>query len=201
MWDAVTLVLYSGCRQAPALAELTALYVGRTCSFWKEAAVMLWLEECVKEVLRRVDARDPAVEDCQNKSDVNELICCPCFWALHYVFIPLFQEKAEVPERTEEHPSSRSPFRDQRSCLKSASSAKLLATTHQHLIHSDIYSSKCKSVFRNGGCTVIYALLTNPDAYFTFWTTDWDPVGSSFGILMCKASADTVGLKRTYFSL
>lgn len=29
---------------------------------------MLWLEEMVKEVLRRVDAKDPVVEDCQNKS-------------------------------------------------------------------------------------------------------------------------------------
>ncbi|XP_020489401.1 transcription factor 25 [Labrus bergylta] len=53
--------------QPPALAELTALYVGRTCSLWREAAVMLWLEESVKEVLRRVDAKDPLVEDCQNK--------------------------------------------------------------------------------------------------------------------------------------
>ncbi|XP_072236564.1 ribosome quality control complex subunit TCF25 [Leuresthes tenuis] len=53
--------------QPPALAELTALYVGRTCSLWREATVMLWLEESVKEVLRRVDAKDPHVEDCQNK--------------------------------------------------------------------------------------------------------------------------------------
>lgn len=57
----------SVCRQPPALAELTALYVGRTCSLWREAAVMLWLEESVKEVLRRVDTEDPLVEDCQNK--------------------------------------------------------------------------------------------------------------------------------------
>lgn len=54
-------------RQPPALAELTALYVGRTHSLWREAAVMLWLEESVKEVLRRVDAKDPLVEDCLNK--------------------------------------------------------------------------------------------------------------------------------------
>ncbi|XP_059211633.1 transcription factor 25 [Centropristis striata] len=53
--------------QPPALAELTALYVGRTHSLWREAAVMLWLEESVKEVLRRVDAKDTLVEDCQNK--------------------------------------------------------------------------------------------------------------------------------------
>ncbi|KAL3065393.1 hypothetical protein OYC64_015545 [Pagothenia borchgrevinki] len=53
--------------QPPALAELTSLYVGRTHSLWREAAVMLWLEESVKEVLRRVDAKDPLVEECQNK--------------------------------------------------------------------------------------------------------------------------------------
>ncbi|XP_063332767.1 transcription factor 25 [Pelmatolapia mariae] len=54
-------------RQLPALAELTGLYVGRTYTLWREATVMLWLEETVKEVLRRVDAKDPVVEDCQNK--------------------------------------------------------------------------------------------------------------------------------------
>ncbi|XP_055363427.1 transcription factor 25 [Betta splendens] len=53
--------------QPLALAELIALYVGRTYNLWREAAVMLWLEETVKEVLRRVDAKDPLVEDSQNK--------------------------------------------------------------------------------------------------------------------------------------
>ncbi|XP_040904956.1 transcription factor 25 isoform X2 [Toxotes jaculatrix] len=53
--------------QPPALAELTALYVGRTYTMWREAAVMLWLEESVKEVLHRVDSKDPVVEDFQNK--------------------------------------------------------------------------------------------------------------------------------------
>lgn len=53
--------------QPQALTELTALYVGRTFNLWKEAAVMLWLETNVKEVLHRVDVKDPLVEDCQNK--------------------------------------------------------------------------------------------------------------------------------------
>lgn len=61
------IALLSVSRQLPALAELTSLYVGRTYSLWREGAVMLWLEETVKEVLRRVDAKDPFVEDCQNK--------------------------------------------------------------------------------------------------------------------------------------
>ncbi|KAF3832571.1 hypothetical protein F7725_026236 [Dissostichus mawsoni] len=59
--------------QPPALAELTSLYVGRTHSLWREAAVMLWLEESVKEVLRRVDAKDPLVEECQNNN--HDFIC------------------------------------------------------------------------------------------------------------------------------
>uniref|UniRef100_A0A8C7CY60 Transcription factor 25 (basic helix-loop-helix) n=1 Tax=Oncorhynchus kisutch TaxID=8019 RepID=A0A8C7CY60_ONCKI len=53
--------------QSPALAELVSLYVGRTHTLWREGGVLLWLEECVREVLRRVDAKDPLVEDCQNK--------------------------------------------------------------------------------------------------------------------------------------
>ncbi|XP_077570103.1 ribosome quality control complex subunit TCF25 [Stigmatopora nigra] len=53
--------------QLPALAELTALYIGRMHSLWREAAVMLWLEESVKEVLCRIDANDPLVEECRNK--------------------------------------------------------------------------------------------------------------------------------------
>ncbi|KAF3686373.1 Transcription factor 25 [Channa argus] len=53
--------------QPPALAELVALYVGRTYNLWREAPVMIWLEESVKEVLRRVEAQDPLVEESQNK--------------------------------------------------------------------------------------------------------------------------------------
>uniref|UniRef100_A0A673YS92 Transcription factor 25 (basic helix-loop-helix) n=1 Tax=Salmo trutta TaxID=8032 RepID=A0A673YS92_SALTR len=52
---------------SPALAELVSLYVGRTHTLWREGGVLLWLEECVREVLRRVDTKDPLVEDCQNK--------------------------------------------------------------------------------------------------------------------------------------
>uniref|UniRef100_A0A8C7RSD7 Transcription factor 25 n=1 Tax=Oncorhynchus mykiss TaxID=8022 RepID=A0A8C7RSD7_ONCMY len=54
-------------QQTPALAELVSLYVGRTHTLWREGGVLLWLEECVREVLRRVDSKDPLVEDCQNK--------------------------------------------------------------------------------------------------------------------------------------
>ncbi|MCJ8733620.1 hypothetical protein PDJAM_G00225710 [Pangasius djambal] len=53
--------------QPPALLELMGLYVGRCHSLWKEAGVMLWMEGNVREVLRRVDVKDPLVEDCQNK--------------------------------------------------------------------------------------------------------------------------------------
>lgn len=39
---------------------------------------MLWLEESVKEVLHRVDASDPLVEDCRNKWDADEALCYRC---------------------------------------------------------------------------------------------------------------------------
>uniref|UniRef100_A0A8C5DKM4 Transcription factor 25 n=1 Tax=Gouania willdenowi TaxID=441366 RepID=A0A8C5DKM4_GOUWI len=61
--------------QPPALTQLTALYVGRTYNLWREAPVMLWLEESVQEVLHRVNDKDPRVEECQNK--VNMLIFSP----------------------------------------------------------------------------------------------------------------------------
>ncbi|KAI7802918.1 transcription factor 25 isoform X1 [Triplophysa rosa] len=53
--------------QPPALSELVFLYVGRCHSLWKDAGLMLWLEENVEKVLKRVDTHDPYVEECQNK--------------------------------------------------------------------------------------------------------------------------------------
>ncbi|XP_072321810.1 ribosome quality control complex subunit TCF25 isoform X2 [Eucyclogobius newberryi] len=53
--------------QPQALAELTALFVGRSFILWKEAPVMQWLETNVQIVLHRVDVKDPLVEDYLNK--------------------------------------------------------------------------------------------------------------------------------------
>lgn len=53
--------------QSPALAQLIALYVGRSHTLWKETGVLLWLENNVRETLRRVDAQDPFVDECLNK--------------------------------------------------------------------------------------------------------------------------------------
>ncbi|XP_063044970.1 transcription factor 25 [Engraulis encrasicolus] len=53
--------------QSPALAQLVSLYVGRSHLLWKEGGVLVWLEDNVREVLRRVDSQDPLVEDCNNK--------------------------------------------------------------------------------------------------------------------------------------
>ncbi|RXM29545.1 Transcription factor 25 [Acipenser ruthenus] len=55
--------------QPPALNELVALFVGRSHSLWKDPAVMLWLERNVKEVLQRVDANDPVVEEYEKKAN------------------------------------------------------------------------------------------------------------------------------------
>uniref|UniRef100_W5K7P7 Transcription factor 25 (basic helix-loop-helix) n=1 Tax=Astyanax mexicanus TaxID=7994 RepID=W5K7P7_ASTMX len=53
--------------QPSALSVLEGLYVGRCHSMWKEAGVMLWMEGNVGEVLKRVDSKDPFVEECLNK--------------------------------------------------------------------------------------------------------------------------------------
>uniref|UniRef100_A0A8C4PZU7 Uncharacterized protein n=1 Tax=Eptatretus burgeri TaxID=7764 RepID=A0A8C4PZU7_EPTBU len=42
-------------RTLPALAELQCLYVGRAHILWKDVAVLAWLEENTREVMRRVD--------------------------------------------------------------------------------------------------------------------------------------------------
>ncbi|NWU91270.1 TCF25 factor, partial [Upupa epops] len=53
--------------QPPALNQLTSLFVGRTHALWKDPAVMAWLETNVHEVLHMVDARDPLVEESEQK--------------------------------------------------------------------------------------------------------------------------------------
>ncbi|XP_037344894.2 transcription factor 25 [Pungitius pungitius] len=81
--------------QPPALAELTALYVGRTHSMWREAAVMLWLEQSVKEVLRRVDAKDPLVDDCQNKQQRYK--CAPRNIHRHVLLSEIKEATSSLP--------------------------------------------------------------------------------------------------------
>lgn len=56
--------------QPPALRQLVSLYLGRSHFLWKEAATMSWLEENVREVLRAVDAGDPAVGECESRRKV-----------------------------------------------------------------------------------------------------------------------------------
>uniref|UniRef100_A0A8D0GQZ5 TCF25 ribosome quality control complex subunit n=1 Tax=Sphenodon punctatus TaxID=8508 RepID=A0A8D0GQZ5_SPHPU len=57
--------------QPPALNQLVSLYVGRTHSLWKDPTVMVWLETNVREVLRMVDSRDPAVEEAEERRKVR----------------------------------------------------------------------------------------------------------------------------------
>ncbi|KAM8946114.1 ribosome quality control complex subunit TCF25 isoform 2-T2 [Pelodytes ibericus] len=59
--------------QPPALSQLVALYVGRCHGLWKEPAVMLWLEQNVREVLRRVDSGDPFTKECEQRRKVRYL--------------------------------------------------------------------------------------------------------------------------------
>ncbi|XP_043937663.1 transcription factor 25 [Protopterus annectens] len=49
--------------QPPALGQLISLYVERTHTLWKDVAVMSWLENNVKAVIRRLADNDPLVEE------------------------------------------------------------------------------------------------------------------------------------------
>lgn len=60
-------VSFSLCSSPPVLNQLVALYLGRTHSLWKDPAVMAWLETNVHEVLRMVDAKDPMLEEAEQK--------------------------------------------------------------------------------------------------------------------------------------
>uniref|UniRef100_A0A8C2W735 Transcription factor 25 (basic helix-loop-helix) n=1 Tax=Cyclopterus lumpus TaxID=8103 RepID=A0A8C2W735_CYCLU len=87
--------------QPPALAELTALYVGRTHSMWRETAVMFWLEASVKEVLRRVDAKDPLVDDCQNKKQRYK--CAPRNIHRHVLLSAIKEATSSLPLVRSDH--------------------------------------------------------------------------------------------------
>ncbi|KAM4612462.1 ribosome quality control complex subunit TCF25 isoform 2-T2 [Discoglossus pictus] len=57
--------------QPPALSQLISLYVGRCHSLWKEPAVMNWLEQNVREVLRLVENHEPVVQECEMRRKVR----------------------------------------------------------------------------------------------------------------------------------
>ncbi|XP_056667116.1 transcription factor 25 isoform X2 [Monodelphis domestica] len=57
--------------QPPALTQLVALYIGRTYSLWKDSTIMAWLETNVREVLQRVDAGEPTVEESERRRKVR----------------------------------------------------------------------------------------------------------------------------------
>ncbi|MEE6499778.1 hypothetical protein FKM82_003582, partial [Ascaphus truei] len=57
--------------QPPALSQLISLYVGRSHGLWKEPAIMSWLEQNVREVLRLVDTCEPIVHECEMRRKVR----------------------------------------------------------------------------------------------------------------------------------
>ncbi|XP_026540675.1 transcription factor 25 [Notechis scutatus] len=50
-----------------ALSQLVSLYLGRSHALWKDPAVMAWLETNVHQVLRVVDAKEPVLEEAEQK--------------------------------------------------------------------------------------------------------------------------------------
>uniref|UniRef100_T1IJ29 Transcription factor 25 n=1 Tax=Strigamia maritima TaxID=126957 RepID=T1IJ29_STRMM len=57
--------------QPVALTQLIQLYVGRCYHLWKEVEVMTWLENNVNEVIKTVDAKNPIVEQYEEKRQVR----------------------------------------------------------------------------------------------------------------------------------
>ena len=50
-------------RELKAVQMLQTLYIGRCSACWKLPSVLEWLETNVKEVLARVEDKDPCVEE------------------------------------------------------------------------------------------------------------------------------------------
>ncbi|KAG8144244.1 putative Transcription factor 25 protein [Naja naja] len=50
-----------------ALSQLVSLYLGRSHALWKDPAIMAWLETNVHQVLRVVDAKEPVLEEAEQK--------------------------------------------------------------------------------------------------------------------------------------
>lgn len=50
-----------------ALKQLISLYVGRCYACWKLPEVMSWLERNVKEVIEKVEKKDPRIESYATK--------------------------------------------------------------------------------------------------------------------------------------
>ncbi|XP_061196986.1 ribosome quality control complex subunit TCF25-like [Saccostrea echinata] len=57
--------------QTAALKQLVGLYIGRCHACWKQPEVVQWLERNVREVFRRVEEKDPLVEECSKKTQVR----------------------------------------------------------------------------------------------------------------------------------
>ena len=55
------------CSLPDALKQLIAVYIGRCSACWKEPEVMVWLEKNVKEVIKRVNNKDPVVKEYAEK--------------------------------------------------------------------------------------------------------------------------------------
>ncbi|XP_063294657.1 ribosome quality control complex subunit TCF25 isoform X2 [Pelobates fuscus] len=58
-------------RQTAALTQLISLYIERSHSLWKEAAVISWLETNVHEVLHLLNSDNPFIQECEQRRKVR----------------------------------------------------------------------------------------------------------------------------------
>ncbi|XP_062817767.1 ribosome quality control complex subunit TCF25 [Anolis carolinensis] len=87
----------------PALNQLVSLYLGRTHSLWKDPSVMSWLETNVHEVLRRVDSKDPALDEAEQKRKVRYQNA-PRNVYRHVILSEIREATAALPPEVTSHP-------------------------------------------------------------------------------------------------
>ncbi|KAG4075327.1 hypothetical protein HA402_003118 [Bradysia odoriphaga] len=81
--------------QSPALQQLTSLYVCRSKSIWRDAAILPWLERNVNTVLDRVDAKDSIVAEYTQKRS-QRYNKTPPKEILRHIILSDFKEKVPL---------------------------------------------------------------------------------------------------------
>lgn len=81
--------------QSPALQQLTSLYVCRSKSIWRDAAILPWLERNVNTVLDRVDAKDGIVAEYTQKRS-QRYSKTPPKEILRHIILSDFKEKVPL---------------------------------------------------------------------------------------------------------
>lgn len=97
---------YSSCdldRDPTALRVLIKLYIERSHSLWKEPEVISWLEQNCRQVIVRVDSKDPLVEICTERRS-RRYVGTPANVCRHVVVSEFEQVVAALPKEVTSKP-------------------------------------------------------------------------------------------------